>query len=101
MAHEFSHVLGLPDFYDTDYEKSGGQSHDPGEWDVMAGGGDYNYGRCPAGYTFFERYALGWAEVRNLTEPGTYTLNPVNTSREGFILRSPVEDEFFTIENRQ
>ena len=101
VAHEFSHVLGLPDFYDTDYEKSGGQSHDPGEWDVMAGGGDYNYGRCPAGYTFFERYALGWAEVRNLTEPGTYTLNPVNTSREGFILRSPVEDEFFTIENRQ
>ena len=101
VAHEFSHVLGLPDFYDTDYEKGGGQSHDPGVWDVMAGGGDYNYGRCPAGYTFFERYALGWANVRNLTEPGTYTLNPVNTSREGFILRSPVENEFFTIENRQ
>jgi hypothetical protein len=28
-------------------------------------------------------------------------LNPVNTSREGYILRTPVNKEFFTIENRQ
>ena len=101
VAHEFSHVLGLPDFYDTDYEKSGGQSHDPGGWDVMAGGGDYNYGRHPAGYTYFERYALGWAPGRTLTKEGNYTLNPVNTSREGYILHSSVPNEFFTIENRQ
>ena len=101
VCHEFSHVLGLPDFYDTDYSGSGGQSHHPGEWDVMAGGSDYNHGRCPAGYTFFERYALGWADARPLNQVGTYTLNPVNTSREGYILRTPVENEFFTIENRQ
>ncbi len=101
VAHEFSHVLGLPDLYDTDYDKSGGQSHDPGEWDVMAGGGDYNYGRSPLGYSFYERYSLGWATAREITEPGHYTLNPVNTAREGFILRSPVENEFFIFENRQ
>ena len=101
VAHEFSHVLGLPDFYDTDYEKSGGESHHPGEWDIMAGGGDFDYGRSPVGYTFFERYALGWAEARTLTHEGSYTLNPVNSSREGYILRSVVPNEFFTIENRQ
>ena len=101
VAHEFSHVLGLPDFYDTDYDEGGGQSHDPGGWDIMAGGGDYNYGRSPVGYTYYERYALGWAEGREITGPGSYTLNPVNTSHEGYILRTPVENEFFTIENRQ
>ena len=101
VAHEFSHVLGLPDFYDTDYDEGGGQSHDPGGWDVMAGGGDYNLGRCPAGYTFFERYALGWAYPRTITGPGSFTLNPVNTSREGYILRTSVPNEYFTIENRQ
>ena len=101
VAHEFSHVLGLPDFYDTDYEKSGGESHHPGGWDVMAGGGDYNYGRSPVGYTFYERYALGWAQPQTINESGPRTLNPVNTSREGFILRTPVNNEFFTIENRQ
>lgn len=101
VCHEFSHVLGLPDFYDTDYEGSGGESHHPGGWDVMAGGGDYNYGRSPAGYTLYERYALGWAKPQTITSEGSYTLNPVNTSREGYILRTPVENEFFTIENRQ
>ena len=101
IAHEFSHVLGLPDFYDTDYERSGGESHHPGEWDVMAGGGDFNYGRCPAGYTLYERYALGWANPKEITKPGTHSMGAVNVTREGFILRSPVQNEFFTIENRQ
>ena len=101
VAHEFSHVLGLPDFYDTDYAQGGGQSHDPGGWDVMAGGADYNYGRCPAGYTFYERYALGWAKPTTIDHAGSYELEAVNTSRRGFILRTPVENEFFTIENRQ
>jgi len=100
-AHEFSHVLGLPDFYDTDYAESGGESHHPGGWDVMAGGGDYDYGRCPAGYTLYERYALGWANPVTITQSGHYSLEAVNTSRQGYILRTPVENEFFTIENRQ
>lgn len=101
ICHEFSHVLGLPDLYDVDYSQSGGQSHDPGGWDVMAGGSDYNYGRSPVGYTLFERYALGWAKPDIITKPGYYTLEAVNTSREGYILRTPVNNEFFTIENRQ
>lgn len=101
VCHEFSHVLGLPDFYDTDYSEGGGQSHDIGGWDVMAGGADYNHGRSPVGYSYYERYALGWAQGNTITESGSYTLNPVNTSREGYILRTPVENEFFVFENRQ
>ena len=101
VCHEISHVLGLPDFYDTDYEGSGGESHTPGGWDVMAGGSDYNYGRTPAGYTFFERYALGWANPKAINREGNFSLEAVNVSGEGYILRTPVENEFFTIENRQ
>ena len=101
ICHEFSHVLGLPDFYDTDYEKSGGESHHPNEWDLMAGGSDFNYGRTPVGYTFYERYALGWANPKTITKAGTYSLEAVNVSRDGYILRTPVNNEFFTIENRQ
>ena len=101
VCHEFSHVLGLPDFYDTDYGSSGGESHNPGEWDVMAGGADFNYGRTPVGYTLYERYALGWANPKTITHTGTYSMEAVNVSRDGYILRSPVNNEFFTIENRQ
>ena len=35
ICHEFSHVLGLPDFYDTDYEENGSAPH-PGNWSLMA-----------------------------------------------------------------
>lgn len=101
VCHEFSHVLGLPDFYDTDYSNNGGESHHPGEWDLMAGGSDFNYGRTPVGYTLFERYALGWAHPKTITGEGTYSMEAVNVSRDGYILRTPVNNEYFIIENRQ
>ena len=101
VCHEFSHVLGLPDFYDTDYGNSGGESHHPGEWDLMAGGSDFNYGRTPVGYTLFERYALGWANPRTITQVGSYSMAAVNESRTGYILRTPVPNEYFILENRQ
>ena len=100
ICHEFSHVLGLPDLYDTDYE-SGGLSNHPDEWDIMAGGSHVNYGRIPVGYSIFERYALGFATPTEITNSGTYTLNNVATHNEGYILRTPVEHEFFMFENRQ
>ena len=61
MCHEFSHVLGLMDTYDTDYEGSGGNSHHPGWWDIMAAGSYCNNSRTPVGYTLYERYAVGFA----------------------------------------
>ncbi len=75
-------------------------SHVPGTWDIMAGGGTYNSGRTPAGFTIFERYALGFAMPTVITEPGHYTLNSV-MSNEGYILYSPVSNEYFIIDNRQ
>ena len=101
ICHEFGHVIGLPDLYDTDYEGSGGESHNPGLWDIMSGGSYLNNSRTPAGYTIWERYALGWAKPVTLDTAGEYTLNPVNTSNEGYILRSPLPQEFFMLDNRQ
>jgi len=100
VCHEFSHVLGLPDLYDTDYEENG-QSHHPDEWDVMSGGSDFNYGRSPVGYSLYERYALGWVHPTVINKAGTYTLNALNTAYEGYRINSPVNKEFFLIENRQ
>lgn len=99
MCHEFTHVMGFPDLYDTNYE-TGGQSHHPEEWDIMAGGGSFNSARTPVGYTIFERYALGFANPTVITAPGHFTLNPV-MSNEGYIIKSPVAKEYFIIDNRQ
>lgn len=101
ITHEFGHVLGLPDFYDADYEKSGGESHHPGEWTVMAGGGYLNYGRTPAVYTLFERYMLGWAMPEVINSEGSYTLESIDESNTGYRLDSRVKKEYFMFENRQ
>ena len=100
IAHEFSHVLGLMDHYDTNYSDQG-QSHDPGDWDVMASGNLINKGRTPPNYNIFERFTLGWINPPILDQAGSYSLQALNTSNEGYILRTPVDQEYFTIENRQ
>ena len=100
ICHEFSHVLGLPDLYDTDYEKNG-QSPTPDDWSVMSGGSYLNFSRTPCGYTVYERYALGFAYPQTLTEEGSYSLGSIGSTNEGFRLDTPVKKEFFLIENRQ
>ena len=101
MCHEFSHVLGLPDFYDSDYEKSGGESNHPGAWTIMASGCYLNYGRSPSGYTLLERYSTGFATPEVISEEGSYELKPLGESNCGYRLDTQVKKEFFLIENRQ
>ena len=102
ICHEFSHVLGLPDFYDADYEKSEGESVHPGIWSVMAGGSYENYSRTPVGYSLYERYSVGFCDLPEvINAEGSYTLDPLYSSFKGYRIDSPVNDEFFLFENRQ
>lgn len=101
ICHEFSHVLGLPDFYDTDYEKSGGQSNDPGSWTLMSSGCYLNNSRTPCGYSLFERYMVGFATPEVINAEGSYTLDPLRESNAGFRINTPVNKEYFILENRQ
>ena len=101
FCHEFSHVLGLPDFYDTDGEGSGGESHDPGYWSVMAGGSYLNNARTPCAYSLYERMAVGFTEPMVINTKGHYTLEQIGTSNTGYRIDSPVEGEYFLLENRQ
>ncbi|MBQ0069305.1 MAG: M6 family metalloprotease domain-containing protein [Bacteroidales bacterium] len=100
ICHEFSHVMGLPDLYDVNYEVAG-QIHHPDQWDIMAGGGVANYGRTPCAFTIFERYAMKFANPKVITEAGHYTLKPINECNDGYIFRSPVDYEYFICDNRQ
>ena len=100
IAHELGHVLGLMDHYDTNYSDLG-QSHDPGYWDVMASGDHLNKCHTPCNYNLFERYALGWASPPVIDQSGDYSLNPLDTSNEGYILKTSVDNEYFLLENRQ
>ena len=101
ICHEFSHVMGIPDLYDTDYSESGGESNHPAEWSIMAGGSYLNDSRTPAGYTLFEKYFFGFSTPTTIKSLGSYTLEPLAKTHTGYRLDSPVNKEYFLLENRQ
>ena len=82
LCHEFSHVMGLPDFYDTEYGTNYNSKLTPNEWDVMDGGAYNGNGHCPPNYSAWEKYFFGWVEPKNLGDQGaSLTLYP-NGSEE-------------------
>ena len=101
ICHEFTHVLGLPDFYDTDYEESGGESDHPGDFSIMASGCYLNNSRTPCGYTLFERYVMGFATPELIADEGSYNLVSLDVSNTGYRINTSSEKEFFMLENRQ
>jgi M6 family metalloprotease-like protein len=102
ICHEFSHCLGLPDFYDADGVGSGGTNlTHPMTWSVMASGFKNNNGRNPAGYSLFERYALGFAQPVLIEGEGIITVPALEKSNTGYRMNTANEGEYFIIENRQ
>lgn len=73
FAHEFGHILGLPDLYDTNYDNDGYYSDGVGDWSIMASGshsGVNNSGDRPAPFLAWEKAQLGWIDIleTNLTK---------------------------------
>lgn len=60
IAHEFSHVLGLPDYYITRDGVPMSSSSTPGSWSTMSYACYQNDGKTPASMSAFDRYYLGW-----------------------------------------
>ena len=101
IAHELSHVFGLPDLYDTDYEGSGGNAVDMGSWDIMASGSWNDSGRTPAYHSAWCKGFLGW--VTPITLSSTETITIPNPEIEGvsYRINTATPNEYFLIENRQ
>ena len=70
LCHEFGHVMGLPDFYDTRYGTNYNSMLTPNEWDVMDGGAYNGGGHCPPNYSPWEKYFFGWHTPVNLGTTG-------------------------------
>ena len=103
ICHEFSHCLGYPDMYDTQYSGNYGM----GYWDLMASG-SYNGDGCgyrPAGYTSFERWAAGWIDPEVLSDPRVVTnMSSLQSTAQAYVVYArgnTKEGEYFLLENRQ
>lgn len=99
-CHEFSHSLGLPDFYDTDYEKNG-ECMGLTSFSLMDGGCYLNESRTPPYLNAEERIMLGWMaeeEVLDLTS-GTVSF-PAIQNNVAYISYCSVEGEYYLYECR-
>jgi M6 family metalloprotease-like protein len=102
ICHEFGHVMGAADFYDTDYS-TGGQYSGTGNWDIMAGGSWNNAGATPAHHNVYTKvYYYKWATETTLTATTNITLNNAEQNSNSFYrINTATANEFFLIENRQ
>ena len=104
FVHEYSHVLGLPDFYNTldmnDVETPSIWSlMDMGEYNAYADNSSLT-GSAPPRLTAFERYSLGWMTPRVLEkENGEITLYGVDQN-DGILIPSSNKNEYFLLDYR-
>ena len=97
FCHEFGHVLGLADHYNT----TDGKQMMTGRYDIMDYGCYNDSTRTPAAYTALERYSLGWMNLEEIKEPAlALKLEDIKTSNHAFKLQSPNADEYFLLEAR-
>lgn len=72
FAHEFGHVLGLPDLYDSSY-----RSHGIGDWCLMAGGSWGGQGDHPVRMSCWCLAKLGWLKPQPVQHPMAIELRPL------------------------
>ena len=100
FCHEFSHTMGLPDFYPNNTSaKVSNQSME--FWDLMDGGEYCGNGYYPASYTGWEREAMGWLKVDTLDKAGTIELAALDLGGKSYRIpnpNSPNGNEYFMLE---
>jgi immune inhibitor A len=99
FSHEFGHLLGLPDLYDTTF-----RSHGIGDWCLMAGGSWGGKGNRPARMSCWCLSKLGWIKPKVVTRKKSIQLNTLEEKKtECYRLwtKGAIGPEYFLLENRQ
>lgn len=105
FCHEYGHVLGLPDLYDSAY--TGAKT--PGKFDVMAEGTYNDNSTCPPLYSAYEKWVCNWLEYENAEAGTTYEIAPLTSDDHNAVrirFRRPggtvsYYNEYFILESRK
>lgn len=95
ICHEFGHLLGIPDLYDTKNITEG-----VGNWSLMAGGawtGDEQY---PTNFDPFSKIQNGWVKAVVADTAGLYKMRPGANDSLIYRLNTPEPDRYFLLEAR-
>ncbi|MBP1645411.1 MAG: family metalloprotease domain protein [Bacteroidetes bacterium] len=98
--HEFGHVLGLLDYYDTDYNVNG-ISKTFSSFEVMDEGAYNNNEKTPPLYNAYSKVFLGWASPFIIDSTMLMDVTSIPSSDSGLVYRinTPKEGEYFLFEN--
>ena len=108
FCHEFSHVLGLPDLYET----TGYGTHKTiGAWSILDYGPYNNDGNTPPAYSAYEQFFMGWVMPRLIVDAENVELEELQESNSALLISSsdqhnligndPKPTTFYLLENRQ
>lgn len=108
FCHEFSHVLGLPDLYET----TGYGTHKTiGAWSILDYGPYNNDGNTPPAYSAYEQFFMGWLMPRLIVDAENVELEELQASNSALLISSsdqhnligndPKPTTFYLLENRQ
>ena len=99
FSHEFGHVLGLPDLYDTSY-----RSYGIGDWCLMAGGSWGGGGDRPARMSCWCLSKLGWINPKVISKARSLRLDTLEKKKTHCYrawTKGGAGPEYFLLENRQ
>ena len=99
ICHEFSHCLGYPDLYDTNYSNFG-----MGSFDLMCSGSYNGESFCPPNYSAYEKWVAGWIKPTILDKPASVKgmqAQDVKYGQAFVVYNDNNKNEYYLIENRQ
>lgn len=102
ICHEFSHCMGFPDLYDTQYKGWFGM----GDFDLMCSGSYNGNGYIPAGYSAYEKAECGWITLHDMTDISEKQdiegMLPQSENGDAYIIKNKANaNEYYIVENRQ
>ena len=100
ICHEFSHCLGYPDLYDTNY----GGNFGMGSFDLMCSGSYNGESFCPPNYSAYEKWIAGWIKPTVLDKPASVKSMQAQDVKYGqafVVYNDNNKNEYYLIENRQ
>lgn len=107
--HEYSHVIGLPDYYATDYYSTNStEARTPGSWSLMDAGSYNDNGKTPPNYSIYDKYYLGWLTPEVLAKDDKLNVKLTTNYGDGYqitggtvLVEARDNNTVYYIENRQ
>lgn len=103
FCHEFSHCMGLPDFYPT-LASARGDNQGMEAWSLMDDGEYTANGWWPTAYTAWEREAMGWMTIDDLTTAQQIELQTIDNKGKAYRIyndNDPSKKDYYIVQNIQ